>query len=352
MKDKLLNMPFLGLCFQTAISRIRKTATDNKGAALIVVLSFLVLTALITSSVVVISQISSKSLKVNTDRAYAAYLAEGAAARLQWLIMADLAKHTDRNFNNFISDSDDEQVRYLADGKSRRINYYDSKVNTKIYDMASGFNVSTANPSRNLKSLQNIYFNDPDKKDEFKIFLDRLTDYVDRNDFIQLNGMEKSDYLDLNIPHLPRNNKMEYREEILFIPGAQQFFSPDKYGRLSIFNIIPPKGLPKYKSKNNFFSADKDMIMAKAHVDQEEAEDIIRNRNKWLNSTDSFSDFFEPDTIGKLKKAFSFKESGYYTLIVNASPGKGMAARTIILSLKVGKTMKNQGNQYYQYVIY
>ena len=344
MKDKLFNIFFI---------KLRSlAATDSKGAALIIVLSFLVLAALITSSVVVISQISAKSLKVNTDRAYAAYLAEGSAARLQWLIMADLKKHSNRNFNNFLTDSDDEQIRYLADGKSRKINYYGGIVNAEIYDMSSGFNISGTNPSKKLKSLQGIYYNDPDKKEEFKIFLDCLTDYADRNDFVHLNGMEKSDYVNSNLPHLPRNNKMEYREEILLIPGAQLFFTPDKYGRLSIFNIIPPKGLPNYNSKNNFFSADKNMIMTKTHLDEEEAEDIIKSRNKWLNSTKAFSDFFEPDIIGKLKSVFSFKGSAYYTLIVNASPGKGMAARTLIVSLKINRIMKNPGNQYYQYVIY
>ena len=330
----------------------RKVKTDEKGAALIVVLSFLVLTALITSSVVVISQISSKSIKVNTDRAYAAYLAEGAAARLQWLIMADKRKFSNRNFRNFNTNSEEEQVRYLADGKPRNINYYDSVVSAEIYDMSSGFNISGNTPSKNLKPLQNSYLNDPEKKIEFKNFLDCLTDYVDRNDFVQLNGMEKRDYYNLGIPHLPRNNRMEYREEILFVPGAQQFFQPDKYGRLSVFNIIPPTGLPKYNSKNNFFSADKTTIMAKCHISEEEADEIIENRTKWLNSSDAFSDYFEPDTIGLLKRTFSFKDSGYYTLILNASPGKGMAVRTLIVSLKLSNTMKNPGNQYYQYVIY
>ena len=54
----------------------------------------------------------------------------------------------------------------------------------------------------------------------------------------------------------------------------------------------------------------------------------------------------------KLKRVFSLKESSYYTLIVKASPGKGLAARTIIVSLKINKTMQNTGNQYYQYTLY
>ena len=326
--------------------------SGDKGAALIIVLCFLVLTALITSSVVVISQISSKGLRVNTDRAYAAYLAEGAAARLQWLLMADLRKFTDRSANNFSTVSDDEQVRYVADGKSRKIDYYDSSVNVEIFDMSSGFDISGTNPSKNLKSLQSMFYNDPEKREEFDIFLSNLTDYVDKDSFLSVNGREENGYLNMDLPHLPRNDKMEYREEILLIPNAQLFFSPDKYGRLSIFNIIPPKGLPKYKSKSNFFAADKEMIMAKCHVDEEEAGNIVNNRNNWLNSSNAFVDFFDPSTIGKLKSAFSFKDSQYYTLIVNASPGKGMAARTIIMSLKINSSMRNPGNQYYQYVLY
>ena len=329
----------------------RKPVTDNEGAALIIVLCFLVLAALITSSVVVTSQIGAKSLKVNIDRAYATYLAEGAIARLQWLIMADRRKSADP-LRIFKANLEGEQSRYLADGKSRNIDYYNSEVNVEIYDMSSGFDISGSNPSKNLAPLQRVYHNDPDKKEEFKIFLDCLTDYVDRNDFVHLKGMEEDDYLNLNFPQRPRNSNLEYREEILFIPNAQSFFFPDKYGRLSIFNIIPPKGLSKYKSKNNFFSADKNLIMTKCQVNENEADDIIENRDRWLNSNKDFFYFFESGTIGKLKNAFSFKDSGYYTLIVNASPGKGMARRTMIVSLRITQAMQSLGNQYYQYVIY
>ena len=331
---------------------IKITATDNKGAALIVVLCFLVLVGLITSSAVVISQINAKSLKINADRTYAAYIAEGAAARLQWLIMSDQAKFSDRNFNNFRTEQDDEQERYLADGKTRKIKYYDTNTHAKIFDMSSGIDISGSNPSRKLDSLKQIYENDDEKKEEFEAFLDCLTDYTDRNDFIQLKGMEEDDYENLNIPNLPRNGKLEYREEILFIPNAKLFFKPDKYGRLSVFNIIPPQRLPKYNSKSNFFSADKYIIMDKCKISSEEAEEIIENRTNWLNSDKAFSEFFEPDTIGKLKRYFSFKESGFYTLIVKSAYDKASASRMLIVSLKISKKMDANGNQYYQYILY
>ncbi len=331
---------------------IKEAAADNKGAALIVVLCFLVLVGLITSSAVVISQINAKSLKVNADRTYAAYIAEGAAARLQWLIMSDQTKFSDRNFHNFRTDQDDEQVRYLADGKTKNIKYYNTNTHVKVFDMASGIDISGSNPSRKLKSMAQMYDNDDEEKDEFEIFLDCLKDYTDRNDFIQLKGMEEDDYENLNIPNLPRNSKLEYREEILFIPNAKLFFKPDKFGRMSVFNVIPPKGLPKFNSKINFFSADKYIIMDKCKVDSEEAEEIIENRNNWLNSDKAFSDFFEPDTIGMLKRYFSFKESGFYTLIVKSSYDKVSPSRMLIVSLKISKAINTNGNQYYQYVLY
>jgi len=332
--------------------KIRDTYQNESGAALIVVLSFLVLVGMIISSAVMISQINARSFKIVSDRSYAGYLAEGAAARLQWLVMND--RNTNKNSSSLSNlDNTNEEIRYSADGRIINMDYDDSKISGQIFDMHSGIDISGSNPTKKLKELQVLYQDDPDKNQEYKTFLDILSDYVDRNSLTHLNGMEKDDYLALDLPPLPRNSKLEYREEILLLPESQNFFLPDKNGRLSEFNIIPPKGMPAFKKgKDNFFSVDKTILMSKLRIDSEEADDMINSRNKWSKSSEAITDFIDPEMMSKLKSSFSFKDSGYYTLIIKASPGDGMASRTLLVSLKIDNKINTSGNQYYQYVIY
>lgn len=325
----------------------------EKGVALIVVLSFLLLMAMIVSTVVVISQYSSRKVKIESDRIISGYLAEGAASRLQWLMMDDIKSHPDSNalkrFDSVMNDNSTAR-KYMANGSPTVVPYYDAKVTVRIYDMASGLNISSGQGANSLKQLQQVYINTPDLYNEFKIFIDRFTDYVGTGFGHSVNGMSKSDYNNMGLAPLPRNGPMQYRDEVLWIPSSEDFFTPDGNGQLSIFDIIAPDF---YVNQVNFFSASKLIIRALCNYSDQDAQYIVDGREKWFQNPNlSLYDFIEQKYMSVLRQKFSFQDSGSYTIVINASPSDGAFDRELIISLKIATAMQGDSNQYYQYILY
>jgi hypothetical protein len=319
------------------------------------VLSFLVLLSLIVSTIVVLSQTSSRRIIIESDRIISGYLAEGAVSRLQWLLMDDIRAHPNSNavkrFDSAsIMDDSTGTRKYMANGSPVSLPYYDAQVTVRIYDMCSGLNISGGQGANSLKQLQQVYVNTPDLYNEFKIFIDRFTDYVGTGFGKSVHGMTRADYNNLGLAPLPRNGQMKYRDEILWIPGAGDFFEPDESGRLSIFDVISNDF---YSSQVNFFSASKLMIMALCNYTDQDAQYIIDGRNRWFQSPNlSLYDFIYQKYMSVLRQKFSFQDSGSYTFIINASAGDGSYQRELIVSLKVGTSMQGEYNQYYEYILY
>lgn len=325
----------------------------QKGAALIVVLSFLVLVGIITATIVTISQKSSRKIKVETDRSLSSYLAEGAVARLQWLIMNDIQSNPNRSSANLL-DNSSQTSKYLAVGKQISIRYYDATVTARIFDMASGLNIAGSYGFQSLRSLLQAYSMNPTMASNLNIFIDRITDYVNPGSGGKSpNGMDKSDYANLGLYPLPRSDQMEYRDEVLWIPDSGYLFTPNQYGRLSIFNIIPPQGMYFNVYQTNFFSADKAIIMALCGFTEDEANTIVQGRDEWLNNNDNLpiSNFINSNYMITLTQRLSFQDSGFYTLVVNASQGQGEYERTITVSTAIN-TMGTDNVQYYEYLLY
>ena len=183
----------------------------QKGVALIVVLSFLLLMAMIVSTVVVISQFSSRKVKIEADRITSGYIAEGAASRLQWLMMDDKKAHPNSNalkrFDSVMNDNSGTS-QYMANGSPIAVPYYDAKVTARIYDMNSGLNISGGQGVNSLKQLLQVYTNTPGLYNMFKTFIDRFSDYVGTGIGRSVNGMTRADYNNLGLAPLPRNGQM------------------------------------------------------------------------------------------------------------------------------------------------
>jgi len=328
---------------------------SERGAALIVVLSFMVLMSLIVSTIVVISQSSSRKIKIESDRITSGYIAEGAASRLQWLMMDDIKAHPNSNalkrFDSIANDNSSSGTRkYMANGSPTAVAYYDAKVTARIYDMASGLNISGGQGANSLKQLQQVYINTPELYNEFKTFIDRFTDYVGTGIGRSIKGMSKSDYNNLGLAPLPRNGQMQYRDEVLWIPSSEDFFAPDTMGRLSVFDVIAPDF---YANQVNFFSASKLIIRALCNYSDDDAQYIIDGRDRWFQSPNlSLYDFIDQKYMSVLRQKFSFQDSGSYTIILNASADDGSYERELIVSLKIGSAMQGDYNQYYEYIIY
>lgn len=327
----------------------------EKGAALIVVLSFLILVGMISSTIVTISQKSSRKIKVETDRAVSSYLAEGATARLLWLMINDLQKNTKRDASQRFdkSSSDSSTSKYIATGRPISIHYYDATITARIFDMASGFNIAGSNGAQALQALIQAYSMSPAIVTNIRVFMDRFSDYISGIDGKSANGMSKADYTGMGLYPLPRSDQLQYRDEVLWIPSAGDLFTPDQFGRISELNIIPPQGMYFYVNKINFFSADKAMIMAQCAFSEEEANNIIEGRDNWLKGDSNLTiyNFIDTNYMMKLTQQFSFQDSGYYTLAITASQGEGSYERMMIISTKIGPISGN-AIQYYEYLVY
>ena len=331
---------------------------SQQGIALIVVLCFLVLLSLIVSTIVVLSQSSSKKIIIEGDRILSGYLAEGAAARMQWLLMADIKANPNSNYigntNNFPTTGNTGNAsgmrQFMATGAPISIPYYDAKITIKLYDMCSGVNLSGGQGSNALQQLLPAFANTPGLYNEFKIFIGNFTSYIGTGFGQGVSGLGKGDYYNLGLTPLPRNGPMQYRDEILWIPGAQDFFLPDSNGRLTTFDVIANDF---YANQVNFFAANKFIIMALCNCSDQVAQMIIDARTNWLsNPSLSLNNFIPQNYMQILSQKCSFKDSGNYTFIINASTGEGLYERELILSLKVGASMQGEYNQYYEYILY
>jgi len=287
-------------------------------------------------SIVTIAQLSNSVSVVNRDRNQAVYWAEGAVSRMIWLLRYDREKNPSRDLGKSdYKELEGNKKRYLADGTAHKMNYYGGKVEIQIFDMASGVRLDGSEPEKYLVKKPEE-FEDEQAFDDYQAFINSLCDYVDGNSFTQLTGgFEVDDYENIGMAPLPRNYPMQFREEILWIPGALKYFKPDAMGRLSFFQVVALTGMPRVAAKKNFFSASRKDLMNECGFNEEQVDEIIQAKVKWRREKEGFSKLLDPNLLKKLEQKFSFRESGFYTFVIKAYPGKNMAGRSLVCSIQV-----------------
>ena len=325
---------------------------------MIVVLSLLLLISLMTSAIVTISLTSAAQTSAFTEFEKSMLLAEGASARIYWLILNDRILHPDRKLDTTADSGknngkETEKAEYLADGTEHHMNYYGCNLNFTISDMISGFDVSGFAPENNLQDLgkkDNSAIEEIDP--EFEIFKNRLMDYIDTDSLVRLYGMEKDDYRSLCFYNLPRNNKMQYREEILFIPDAKKFFNVDSYGRLSSIKVIVPQRIGGGNQQLNIFAVDISIIKAKIKCSNEEAELIQKALELWKKDQTPLSDSLPLELITKLKQYFTFEESGLYNITIRVASNDANKGRMLSISMKITQSIAPEGITYFEWTYY
>ncbi|MHB9138838.1 MAG: hypothetical protein ACYC4Q_05495, partial [Victivallaceae bacterium] len=340
----------------------------QRGAALVVVLSLLLLISLITSTIVTISLSSAAQSSAFTEYEKSMLLAEGASARIYWLILNDRILHPNRDPGAIgaadktnsktspektNSDKENDKPEFLADGTEHHISYYGYNVTFVISDMMSGFDVSGYSPENNLKDAKNLKkAKDGEQTEnsaieevdpEFTIFQNRLMDYIDVDSLIRIDGMEKDEYKSLGLYNIPRNDKMQYREEVLFIPDAKKYFSTDEYGRLSTIKLIVPQRNAGQPQQLNIFAVDKAIIKNKIKCTEDELEMILKALESWKKDQTPLSDSLPLALITKLKQNFTFQESGFYNITIRASTNDNNQGRLLSVSMRIMQTITPEG---------
>ena len=329
-----------------------KRAKNNResGIALIAVLCTVLVVSLLVASAVAISQYAAFETATFSGISRSFYIAEGAATRIRWLLMADRKKYPNRKLEQTESNVEETGERFLADAAPRKMDYYGREVNYTIEDAVSGIDISSSSPENSLRS----YFtnslqeeNDP----EFAKFCAKLHDYADRDDLISINGLEKGGYSNqYELHNLPRNNKLQFTQEIMYIPGVEEYFQPDKYGRLSMFRLITPEGIRAPRGRPNLFSSPIELIKNKCKLSDNETEEVKTALKAWRDENNLFSNSLSPELRTRLLMHFSVIESGTYTILVNTS-GNNSPGTTLVCSFRCNPASK-KSFQYYQFTFF
>ena len=160
----------------------------------------------------------------------------------------------------------------------------------------------------------------------------RLGDYLDSDDDIREYGREANDYEDMDAKPLPRNEKMQFREELLYIEGFTKLFPLDKDGRLSSIRLLPPDNTTDLSGTESLFSADRRTLELKCDLSEDELDTVMDALERWRNDKELLSDTLDEELLAKLNSSFSTVESGAYTVIISAPSAKPRPFRKLVFS--------------------
>ena len=340
----------MGAAFKNAEMKMERS--HEKGIALVSVLGMLATFMLLTAVIVALSQTQRYTVSTSTQLGDSVYRSESAVNRTIWLLMNDRAVFPDRTLKK-----ESEQLlrreRFQADGQPRFFLVDETAVEVVIRDMNAGITLSGYNPGAAFNFLTARLNDNPTLKQHFDPFRDRLMDYTDSDELLRPNGMECADYETMKLQPLPRNAPLQFREEILWIPGSEYFIRPDSGGRLTDINLIPPRGLRFTAGRPHFFSASLELIQNKCDFTDRELETIAELRQQIIAGASSIEEAFShyPLWYETLKKQFSFTESAYYTLEAKISPQEKIPSRRLFVSLRLSSTLGEQNIQFYEWII-
>ncbi|MBO4630847.1 MAG: general secretion pathway protein GspK, partial [Lentisphaeria bacterium] len=239
-----------------------KRKRSEQGSALVAALCLIFMAGMLTATVLALSRIATFDVHAHVELQRSAYINEGIASRIQFLLAADRNVNPSGSLLGELDYEEYEHDRYTADGIAHLIDYHGTEVRVVIHDAASGFNLNSSSYRRTLQSIvAALELEDNEISGKMETLTQRITDYIDSNDGpAGEDGMEAGEYEAENLAPLPRNGNFRYREELLFIPGITEFFKPDRYGILSCIRLITPYGMADISRNSTnpaFFAADR-----------------------------------------------------------------------------------------------
>ncbi|MBO5762994.1 MAG: general secretion pathway protein GspK, partial [Lentisphaeria bacterium] len=230
--------------------------------------------------------------------------------------------------------------RYFADGVERQMSMGERSYHWRIWDASSGMAVEPAatlfqrlSEKREAEMEANSRTLSGDQ--EFAFFGERITDYIDADEFKALHGMEFKDYLKQNRALLPRNGSFQFREELRFIDGFDTRYPADSRGIMKDFLVIPPASMPVIPARHNLYSDDLQSIYRVAEIAENEEEKVAEALAAWRSDGKLLSDSLTPALVSRLRSKLQVKESGYYRIEIDCDTPAGVSA-TATLPLSAG----------------
>lgn len=283
---------------------IRKKATPTsverqRGMALMLVLGVLATVLLLVAHLMTVAEIIAKESKVATLRSEMRYQAESAADTGFWMLLTDRRLFANRRLGQSLETREavSDFEPWMVD---RRAHAFDDD-SCHVYLQAAEQAFIITKPEA-LKDA--VAPDDQEKLDEISTFIDVLNDYTDRDDLKKLYGMESDDYAADGFPTLPRNNAMQFREELYWLPNWQNCV----IGEVS---IIPPRNINYVMGKNkpSFFSASEEYVKQVLDLSDAEWEAIERAREEWVNNGTPLEESLDAALYQTILGAFNFNEA-------------------------------------------
>ena len=312
----------------------RGFSSREEGSALLAVLVLVFTGGLITALMMAVGSSGSFEVASHVEQQRSMFVAEGVAQRIQWLISADRYLHGSETLGE--TDYEEyEYERFIADSTPHVIDYYGRQVKVVIEDARQGRRMDGTQYRRSLDALKVGMGDDEDFAELVDNLKDKITDYIDSNDDVSNEGLEESDYEALDMKPLPRNGTIQFREELLYIPGFRELMPVDKDGILSSVRLIPPENTVTISGNPNLLTATKQEIMNYCNIDDDDELDAIMEAVKeWKTEKIPLSDgSLDPLLLGRLNN-MPRTESGIYTVRITADESDPKPFKRLIFSFQ------------------
>ncbi len=302
---------------------------NEKGMALIAVLALIMTAGMLVGAMTVISQFNTLNVAAAADLTRSKYIAEGCANRVIYLIDADrylyntgIRQITETDYTEYDSD------RYLPDTVDREIDYYGTLVKYRISNGTAGLQMTQNRADTSLSMLKEPLAESGTVYDKIVILSTRISDYTDTDDNIGIDGMEKNDYEELDMIHLPRNGAIEFREELLWIPGSTDVLPLDKYGRLSSVRLanINTQGNP------DIYTAGYTLLKNHGQLEEAQAASVMAGLARWRKERMMLSDQVDVSVLELLRQNFSWEPSNYYTVTIESASEENRPSARLVLT--------------------
>lgn len=285
----------------------------ERGMALVLVLGVLAATLLMVTHLMVVSEVIAKEAKVAVLRSELRYQAESAADVGFWMHLTDRRLFSNRK----LGDSADARLSvtdfepWMLDRRPHSL--FADSCQVYLLTVDRGFRVDRPEQLKDMVDPE-----DTERLDLINRFLDVLGDYSDKDDFRKLYGLERDDYESLGVPTLPRNNAMQFREEVYWLENWAEMIADG-------ITIIPPRGksFAATTSKPSFFSSSDSYIQSLLALSDIELGDIQQAREQWAEHGVPLNESLSPDLFLQIQSNFDFVEPNVALITVSAADASG-----------------------------
>lgn len=309
-----------------------RSSVREGGSALVAVLCLIFSAGLLTTMVLALAKTGSFTVAAHVELQRSMLIAEGVAARVQWLLAADNNLYPTRDPG--MTDYDEyDYDRYLADGVEHELDYHGTPVRFTITDAVAGLDFSNeSNATQALNALLSRIDDDDVLIEKLETLLYRVPDYMDTDTTPgEVDGMEEGEYEALGMEPLPRDNSPQFREELLWIPEFRDVIPVDRYGRLSGVRLIPAEGSGTLSGLPSLIAADETLLRTYTDFEDDEIAEVLEAIRLWKTERTPIDETLDEELLPRLS-SFSWGESGNYTVIIEGGRESKRPFRSLVFS--------------------